>query len=350
VRYVVAKACVERTFTNNQSVPFGIQTDSAIMAPKGNAARRSKPAVPARRARVRDSQITMVCPSVTNSTSFACSQPASLKERNQALYSAGMSGGASTGGVTTHTELGLSVTDFFDYQVLDPGGSGVSQPVTNHMWSVDQNLFENGTSAAPFTDNERTFCRPRKLEVYVLPVKGFAIGASSNSSPNENNAEGMYTVQAQVPGVAILSDSSGIVRALAADTQVTNVLPQVDTFWKKVLTCDLQKTFKSGVMRPYFDTTGVAVSSMCLFQMSIVDSTSGATYFPSGTETAPLSIRVKVVIHVDQPIATIQNAKLAVFRNESFLFPTTAQNGAAYGGTPESYVQIDLKKVNNYSR
>jgi hypothetical protein len=313
------------------------------MAPKGNASRRSKPAESARRGRVRDAQITMVRPNVTNPTSFACAVPASMKERTQALYTAGLSSGASTGGVTTHTELGLKVTDFFDYQVLDPGASGVAQPVTNYMWSVDQNLFENGTSTAPFTDNERTFCRPRKLEVYVLPVKGFAIG--STDSPNETNAEGMYTVQAQVPGVGFV----GSTRALAADTQVTNVLPQIDTFWKKVLTCNLQKTFQSGVMRPFFDTTGVDVSSMCLFQMSIVNSTSGATYFPSD-ETAPLSIRVKVVVHVDQPIATIQNAKLAVFRNESFLFPTTAQNGALYPGAKESYVQTDLQKVNNYSR
>jgi hypothetical protein len=325
------------------------------MAPKsrqGNTSRRSKPAESARRARVRDAQITMISPSVTNSTSFACSLPASMKERTQAIYSAGMSGGASTGGVTTHTELGLKVTDFFDYQVLDPGSSGVAQPVTNYLWSVDQNLFENGTSALPFTDNERTFCRPRKLEVYVLPVKGFAIGSQSNLSPNENNAEGMYTVQAQVPGCSsIATGTTGTpVRALAADTQVTNILPQVDTFWKKVLSCDLQKTFQSGVMRPYFDATGVDVSSMCLFQMSIVDSTSGATYFRTGTESAPLSIRVKVVVHVDQPIATIQNAKLAVFRNESFLFPTTAQNGALYAGTAENYVQTDLQKVNNYSR
>jgi hypothetical protein len=269
------------------------------------------------------------------------------------MYTAGMIGGASTGGVTTHTELGLKVTDFFDYQVLDSGGSGVIQPVTNYLWSVDQNLFENGTSSAPFTDNERTFCRPRKLEVYVLPVKGFVIEAgTSGSSPNESNAEGMYTVQAQVPGCSTLaSGTTGTpVRALAADTQVTNILPQVDTFWKKVLSCDLQKTFQSGVMRPYFDTTGVDVSSMCLFQMSIVDSTSGSTYFRTGTQEAPLSIRVKVVVHVDQPIATIQNAKLAVFRNESFLFPTTAQNGAVYPGTTENYVQTDLQKVNNYSR
>lgn len=263
-----------------------------------------------------------------------------------------MAGGASTGGVTTHTELGLKVVDFFDYQVLDTGGSGVAQTVTNYLWSVDQNLFENGTSVNPFTDNERTFCRPRKLEVYVLPAKGFSLGASSNQTPNQNNAEGMYTVQCQVPGVAQLDIStvSSATRALAADTQVTNVLPQIDTFWKKVLTCDLQKTFQSGVMRPYFDVTGVDASSMCLFQMSVVDSTTGATYFPSGTEESPFTIRVKVVIHVDQPIATLQNAKLAVFRNETFLFPTSSQNGRSYTGTAENYVQTDLVKVNNFSR
>ena len=267
------------------------------------------------------------------------------------MYAAGMNGGgASTGGITTHTELGLKVTDFFDYQVIDDGGSGVPQTVTNYLWSVDQNLFENGTSSLPFTDNERTFCRPRKLEVYVLPAKGFSLGAQSGSTPNQNNAEGMYTVQCQVPGVPQDNLSGNNTRALAANTQVTNVLPQIDTFWKKVLTCDLQKTFQSGVMRPYFDSSGVDASSMCLFQMSVLDSTSGSTYFKPGTQESPFSIRVKVVVHVDQPIATIQNAKLAVFRNETFLFPTTSQNGQVYPGTAESYVQTDLMKVNNFSR
>jgi hypothetical protein len=256
---------------------------------------------------------------------------------------------SNTGSVTTHTELGLKVTDFFDYDVIDVGGSGIPQTVTNYFWNIDQNLFLNGTSVGPFTDNERTFCRPRKLEVYVLPAKGFEIGAGTG--PNNNNAAGMYTVQAQVPGVSTANPqtaSGGTTRALAADTQVTNVLPQIDTFWKKVLTCDLQKTFQSGLMRPYFDTTGVSNDAMCLFQMSVVNPTNGTTYLLD--DDTNLQIRVKVVIHVDQPIATIQNASLAVFKNETFLFPSTAQNGVPFGGPVESYVQTDLAKVSNNFR
>jgi len=270
------------------------------------------------------------------------------------MYLSGRAGGASTGSVTTHTELGLKVTDFFDYQVMDPGSSTVDQPVTNYMWSVDQNLFQNGTSTGPFTDNERTFCRPRRLEVYVLPIKGFSYSdLAPSATPNETNADAQFTVQAQVPGCATPIVTSGGVpgkpRALAADTQVTNVLPQIDTFWKKVLSCNLQKTFQSGVMRPYFDSTGVEATSMCLFQMQIVKPTTGTSYL-TGDQSQPLNIRVKVVVHVDQPIATIQNAKLAVFRNESFLYPTTNQNGSVYPGTVSSYVQTDLDKVNNHMR
>ena len=81
----------------------------------------------------------------------------------------------STGNVTTKAELGLVVTDFFDYNTFDAAAGGVAQQVTNYFWSIDQNLFDNGTSS-PFDDRERTFCRVRKVEVYVLPVKGFEIG------------------------------------------------------------------------------------------------------------------------------------------------------------------------------
>lgn len=291
-----------------------------------------------RRSKAFQAQVTEIQNPVINKTAFGC--PMVKTPRNLYLNA----GSSSTGSVTTHTELGLKVTDFFDYGVTDAAGSGVPQTVTNYFWKVDQNLFENGTSVGPFTDNERTFCRPRKLEVYVLPAKGFEIGAGTG--PNTNNAAGMYTVQAQVPGVQDHRGSS--TRALATDTQVTNVLPQIDTFWKKVLTCDLQKTFQSGVVRPYFDNTGVANDAMCLFQMSVVNPTTGSTYLAD--DDTNLQIRVKVVIHIDQPIATIQNASLAVFRNESFLFPSTAQNGDPFDGPVESYVQTDLAKVMNNFR
>jgi hypothetical protein len=262
------------------------------------------------------------------------------------LYSMPMANGSSTGSVTTNTELGLTVTDFFDYVVTDAGGAATIQPVTNYFWDCDQNLFLNGPPA-PITDqgNERTFCRVRRLEVFVLPAKGFEIGAGSG--PNTNNAQGMFTVQAQVPGITSRT-TGGPTTALAMDTQVTNVLPQIDTFWKKVLSCDLQKTFQSGVARPYFDDTSTLKNNQCLFQMSIVDPTDGVPYLTTSDDN--LVIRVKVVLHVDQPISTIQNARLAVFRNESFLFPSTAQSGAAFTGTAQSYVQTNLKRVSNNMR
>jgi hypothetical protein len=268
------------------------------------------------------------------------------------LYMSRMGGG--TGSVTTNTELGLKIVDFFDYNVTDSTGGGVAQTVTNYFWDCNQNLFGNGTSESPFTDNDKTWCRVRKLEVYVLPAKGFEIGPGAG--PNTNNAQGMFTVQAQVPGTSPTSDTqspTGNV-ALATDTQVTNVLPQIDTFWKKVLHCDLQKTFQSGVVRPYFvrsSDTALAPGAIdqCLFQMSVVNPTDGSAYL-SETDDQNLQIRVKVVLHVDQPIATVQNGKLAVFKNETFLTPAINQNGPQYPGTTEQYVQTNLERVRNNMR
>jgi hypothetical protein len=254
-------------------------------------------------------------------------------------------GGASTGAVTTHTELGLKVTDFFDYNVSDAAAGGIPQLVTNYFWDCNQNLFQNGTSSSPLTDNEVTFCRVRRLEVYVLPAKGFEIG--TGTGPNTNNAQAMFTVQAQVPGVTQRT-LGGNTDALATDTQVTNVLPQIDTFWKKVLDCNLQKTFQSGVVRPFFDDTGTNSNLQCLFQMAIVSSTDGSSYLLA--DDTNLTIRVKVVMHVDQPIATIQNAKLKVFKNETFLSPSTAQNGTPFSDATLQYVQTDLSRVRDNFR
>lgn len=265
-----------------------------------------------------------------------------LDVRNE-LYT--MRGGSSTGSVTTKSELGLTVTDFFDYTVND-GSGGPAQPVTNYFWDCDQNLFANDPSVPIIASgNQNTFCRVRKLEVFVLPAKGFEIGAGTG--PNSNNAQGMFTVIAQVPGVTART-TAGPTPALAMDTQVTNVLPQIDTFWKKVLTCDLQKTFQSGVARPFFDDTSTVKNNQCLFQMSIQDPTDGIPYL--AVDDTNLVIRVKVVLHVDQPIDTTQNAKLGVFANESFLFPSTAQSGGAFPGTTISYVQTDLKRVRDNMR
>lgn len=247
-----------------------------------------------------------------------------------------------TGSVTTKNELGLVVTDFFDYNSFDPEAGGVAQEVTNYFWSIDQNLFENGTST-PFDDRERTFCRVRKVDVWVLPVKGFEIGTATGE--NTTNATGQFTVNCQCPGVSSVNAQA----AIAMDTQVTNVLPQIDTFWKKVFSCNLQKTFQSGVARPYFDTL-VDNFAQCIFQMSIVDPTSGVNYFKGGTSAPDFSVRVKVQLHIDQPIATIQNAKLRVFRNESFITPSLAANGTEFTAPQEEYVQTNLRRKQDFMK
>jgi hypothetical protein len=83
--------------------------------------------------------------------------------------------------------------------------------------------------------------------------------------------------------------------------------------------------------------------------MSVVNPTDGSAYL-SETDDQNLQIRVKVVLHVDQPIATVQNGKLAVFKNETFLTPAINQNGPQYPGTTEQYVQTNLERVRNNMR
>jgi hypothetical protein len=195
---------------------------------------------------------------------FAMSTPVTAYN----LYSSA-GGRGNTGSVTTKSELGIQVVDFFDYGVLDSAAGGIPQDVTNYFWNINQNLFDNAPTAT--SDKTNTFCRVRRLEVYVLPLKGFNL--AETNAPNDSNADAMYTVNAQVPGVS-LTQGSTFSPAVAADTQVTNILPQFDTFWKKVLSCNLDKTFQSGVMRPYFDE-GVQRTDQCLFQMSIRNPTDG---------------------------------------------------------------------------
>lgn len=252
-------------------------------------------------------------------------------------------GGSGTGSVTTKSELGLTVTDFFDYTVWDP--TGIIQGVTNYFWSVDQNLFENGLPV-PYDERERTFCRVRSLKVFVLPVKGFEVDADGvTTGPNQTNASGQYTVNCQVPGISTTNADA----AIALNTQVTNVLPQIDTMWKQVLSCNLQKTFESAVARPFFDDV-VDPAAQCLFQMSIVDPTDGTPYLPANGIAPEFAIRVKVVLQVDQPIATIQNAVLKVFKNEDFTTPSTAANGPAFSALTPQYVQMNLRKKQDHLR
>lgn len=248
----------------------------------------------------------------------------------------GRGGGSSlTGSVTTKRELSLRVTDFFDYTTEDPSAGGISQFVSNYYWDIGQNLFQNSTAPG---GQEETFCRVRRVQVWVLPIcRGF-----SGTAPN--NAEAAFTVNCQTPamGQSYNSVTTAVNQAYATNTQVTNVLPRIDTKWKKVFNCDLQKTFQSGVARPVFVPPAFGSNSttdQCVFQMSIVNQTTGLPYL-NGDVQPP--IRVKVVLDIDQPIATVQSASLAVWRNEEFTLPYTEQNGEPYPGTSSQYVQMDL--------
>jgi hypothetical protein len=249
-----------------------------------------------------------------------------------------MASSGGTGSVTTKRELGLKLTDFFDYTTLDPTAGGVPQFVNNYFWEVNQNLLDTNPNAPGGQEN--TFCRVRKLCVWVMPLcRTFAAQAAQP----QNNSGAMYTVNCQVPGVG--TQYSSTQQAYATNTQVTNVLPTINPKWKRVLSVDLQKTFQAGVVRPWFASD--FPSQQCLFQMSIVDPTSGQPYL-TGDDQVP--IRVKVQLHLDQPISTFQNADLLVFKNEEFVTPSEEQNGAAYPGTAERYVQLDLEAVRDNMR
>lgn len=248
--------------------------------------------------------------------------------------------GGGTGSVTTKRELGLTVTDFFDYS-NDFATAGVDQFVNNYIWDISQNLF----STAPLQAGgaEMTFCRVRKLEVWVLPQVARTVLRNVSVEEQPNNAQSMFTVNCQVPGTSQqFAGGSSLPNAFATNTQVTNVLPRIDTEWKKVLTANLQKTFQSGVIRPVFQVSAFKFTNQCLFSMSIVDSTTGSPY-QDGDDVAP--IRVKVKLTVDQPIGVINNAKLAVYRNEEFSTPFVGQNKPDFVDTVESYCQIDLSSV-----
>jgi hypothetical protein len=247
----------------------------------------------------------------------------------------GNGNGGGTGSVTTKKELGLVLTDFFDY-TNDFASTGTNQTVNSYMWDVGQNLLDT-TGSIPVHGTNATFCRVRKVEVFVLPqCRTFGVGGVGAPT----NANAMFTVNCQVPGTSTqFIGSTAPDQAFATNTQVTNVLPMIDTKWKKVLTADLQKTFQSGVIRPCFAND---VTSQCLFSMGIVDSTNGKAY-QDGDDVPP--IRVKVKLTLDQPIGTINAASLAVYRNEEFSLPFKGQNGADYTTTSLQYVQLDLRSV-----
>jgi len=169
----------------------------------------------------------------------------------------------------------------------------------------------------------------------------------------ETNANQMLTVNVQCPGIVANRDETVANTANAMDTQVTNVLPTINPKWKKVFTCDLQKTFQSGVARPYFHKGGLtppSYSNQCLFSMSITDPVSGRPYQTGNYDDADPDIRVKVKLLIDQPIAILNRAKFAVFRNEDFALPGTGQNGPNFYDSAESYCQMDLVRALDYMR
>jgi hypothetical protein len=250
---------------------------------------------------------------------------------------------SDTGSVVTKKELTVEVVDFFDYNVNDPN-TGVQMQVNNYWWEINQSLFNNAGSSV-VDGSDQTFCRVRRLEVFTLPKKGFNLTGAADP-PNNSNALGMYTVNCQVPSQAQDVTATGP-EALATNTQVTNVLPQIDTFWKKVLSVNLQKTFQSGVMRPFLKNHDSGRKcAQCLFQMSITDSTTGGPYLPgSQTEDPEFGIRVKVVLHIDQPVSVSQSASLVVFKNEDFSKPSANVLGSAWVAPASSYVQMAVTGV-----
>lgn len=257
-------------------------------------------------------------------------------------------GRAATGSVVTKKELQVKVVDFFDYNVNDPN-TGVQMQVNNYWWEINQSLFDNAGPQV-VDGSDQTFCRVRRLEVYVLPKKGFNLTGEANP-PNNTNALGMYTVNVQVPAQAQDAETTGP-DALATNTQVTNVLPQIDTFWKKVLSCDLQKTFQSGVARPFLRNHDSGKKcAQCLFSMSITDPTTGGAYLPGSQVDDPeFGIRVKVVLHIDQPISVSQSAALSVFRNEDFRKPASNILGSPWTPPASSYVQMAVTGARDHMR
>lgn len=246
-----------------------------------------------------------------------------------------------TGSVNTKAELGIQVVDYFNYD-YGPAGSLNEGGVKNYFWDTDQNLFNNNTSGT--FGQENSFCRVRKCEVYILP----RIPTVTSTDPDfGSNASAMFTCNVQTPSLAGFTRPAGSVGnsvALATNTQVTNVLPRIDTMWKKVFACDMQKTFQSGVIRPFYYG-----NKQCLFSMRCLDPVDGTQYLGIGNEA--FKIRVKVVLHIDQPIMPVQRAKIYLLSNNNIGQPDTDASGNPPPATfRDEYVQMDLKKVSHHMK
>lgn len=241
--------------------------------------------------------------------------------------------GSRTGAVTTKAELGIQVVDFFDY-TYGSAGTATQGNVKHYFWNVDQNLFNNNLNGT--NGQENSFCRIRRFEVYALPARNL-------TSPTlGKNSEEMYTCNVQAPSLAGFTRPGGAVGsslALGTNVQVTNILPQIDTFWKKVFSCDMQKTFQSGVIRPYY-----IENNQCLFSLRLLDPSTGTDFGGAGSEN--ITIKIKVVIHIDQPIMPVQQARKYILSNFDVGRPDVAADGSSVPSEPaEEYVQMDLKSV-----
>jgi hypothetical protein len=248
-----------------------------------------------------------------------------MKRRGGPTRQNGWRSTPSTGAVTTKHEVAIQVVDFFDYTTGSTGN------VTSYWWDNRQNLFNNNSGP---TDQSESFCRVRALEVYALPRRGIDV-----SVEGINNAAAMYSVNCQTPGLA--NGTAGLTSlppAQATNTQVTNVLPQFDTKWKKVFSCNLQKTFESSVIRPFTDGF-----RQCLFQLAILDPTNGEPIDGQGSET--VSIRVKVVLHIDQPINPIQQAKFTTYKQSDLTTPQLDLDGVLLPAISPAYCQMDVKRI-----
>lgn len=245
-----------------------------------------------------------------------------------------------TGSVNTKAELGLQVVDYFDYE-YGSAGSKEEGGSKHYYWNVSQNLFANNQDSIGGSD--ATFCRVRKYEVYILP-RIPNIGSANPAT--DSNASAMFTCNVRAPGLAGFTRPMSLVGntvALATNTQTTNVLPRIDTTWKKVFACDVQKTFQSGTIRPYY-----VGNNQCLFSMRCLDPATGEAYRGVGDEG--FKIRVKVVLHIDQPILPLQSASLWLLSNDDIANPDIPLNpvGNIPVSPPLTYVQMDLKKVSHH--
>lgn len=235
-----------------------------------------------------------------------------------------------TGSVTTKHELGLQIVDFFDYEYGDPGSS-TAGGIKHYYFDTSQNLFNNNATGSSGQDS--SFCRVRRVEVYALP----RVNPQESAGVALSNSGAMYTANVQTPALSTGAQLGVSVLPLAVNTQVTNILPQIDTFWKRIYACNMQRTFQSSVVTPYYFN-----NLQCLFSLQLLDPPTGTAL--GGIGNSLVKVRIKVVIHVDQPIMPIQKVNKTVLSNDDIGNPTLSASGGSPSATAE-YAQIDLRRT-----